>query len=95
MKIIKQVSVKGNNKRIVISLGYNEKDNTHYFVQETKTLVDRKKRQFVETNNIYSVETFSILKEVFNKFLDNGEIKNKILNLELSKISEFKGSSNF
>lgn len=93
MEVIKYVSLKGNNKRIKI--GLLEKDGQFVFVQETRTLIDRKTRQIVRTDNIYSVETFAILNDVFSKFLDNPEIKNKILHRELSKIVKFKGTSNF
>jgi hypothetical protein len=93
MEVIKYVSLKGNNKRIKI--GLLEKDGQFVFVQETRTLIDRKTRQIVRTDNIYSVETFAILNDVFSKFLDSPEIKNKILHRELSKIVKFKGTSNF
>jgi len=93
MEVIKYVSLKGNNKRIKI--GLLEKDGQFVFVQETRTLIDQKTRQIVRTDNVYSVETFAILKDVFSKFLEDPEIKNKILHRELSKIVKFKGTSNF
>jgi len=93
MKTLKYVSLKGNNKRIKVWL--IEKNGQYVFIQETRTLIDRKKRQIVETNNVYSVETFALLKDVFSKFLEDSEIANKILHLELSKIVKFTGTSNF
>lgn len=93
MKTLKYISLKGNNKRIKV--GLVEQDGGYFFIQETRTLIDRKKRQIVETNNIYSVETFALLKDVFYKFLEDSEISNKILHLELSKIVKFTGTSNF
>lgn len=92
---LKHVSLKGNNKRIKVGLFLNKKENNHFFIQSTKTLIDRKKRKILSTQNIYSVETFYVLSEVFSKFLDDSEISNKILNVELSKVAKFKGSSNF
>ena len=92
-QILKYVSLKGNNKRIKIAL--IEKDGQFIFVQETRTLIDRKTRQIVGTDNIYSVETFAVLNDVFSKFLEDPEIKNKILHRELSKIVKFTGTSNF
>jgi len=93
IETIKYVSLKGNNKRIKI--GLIRKGKEYFFIQETRTLVDFKTRKIVRTDNIYSVETFAVLSDVFSKFMDNSEIKNKILNAELSKITKFKGFSNF
>jgi hypothetical protein len=95
VKCIKHISLKGNNKRIKIGLFLNIKDNNHFFIQSTRTLVDRKKRQIISTQNIYSVETFAVLNDVFSKFLNDSEIANKILNIELSKVVRFSGTSNF
>jgi hypothetical protein len=93
MKVLKYVSLKGNNKRIKV--GLLENDGDLVFIQETRTLTDFKTRTIVRTNNIYSVETFAVLFDVFSSFMQNSEIKNKILHKELSKIKKFKGISNF
>lgn len=92
---LKNISLKGNNKRIRVGLFLNKKDNNHFFIQSTRTLVDRKKRQILSTQNIYSVETFAVLNDVFSRFLNDSEIANKILNVELSKVVQFTGTSNF
>lgn len=94
-KCLKHIEIKGNNKRIVVGLFYNKKDNNHFFIQSTKTLIDRKTRNILKTQNIYSVETFVILNSAFSRFLDNPEISNKILNIEISRIKKFTGKSNF
>lgn len=91
---IKTVVVKGNNKRIGVAL-YKNEDGTHYFVQSTRTLEDIKTRNILSTQSIYSVETYSVIHHIMSKFFEDSEITNKILNLELSKISKFKGHSNF
>lgn len=91
---IKTVSLKGNNKRIGVAL-YENEDRTHYFIQITKTLIDRKTRNILTTKNVYSVESYAIIHDVMSKFFKDSKINNKILNLELSKISKFKGDSNF
>ena len=71
-----------------------EKDNVHHFIVHTRTLIDFKKREILQTDNIYSVETFFALSQAFSMFTDNNEISNKILNLELSKCNRFKGTRN-
>lgn len=95
VQLLKFVDVKGKNKRIHVALYLDLKDKTHFFLQYTKTLVDFKKRKIIETNNVYSVETFSILYDVSKRFLNDSEIENKILNVELSKMQKFEGTSNF
>lgn len=95
IKCIKHVNVKGNNKRINVGLFYNFEKKNHFFIVSTKTLVDCEKRSILSTQNIYSVETFAVLADVFSRFLDNSEISNKILNVEISKIEKFTGTSNF
>jgi len=95
VKCVKFISIKGNNKRIKVGLFYDKRQNNHFFIQSTRTLTDRKKRQILSTQNIYSVETFAVLNDVFSKFLNDSEIANKILNVELSKVIRFKGTSNF
>jgi len=93
--LLKHISVKGNNKRIKVGLFLNKKENNHFFIQSTRTLIDRKKRNILSTQNIYSVETFAVLNDVFSRFLNDSEISNKILNVELSKVVRFSGTSNF
>jgi hypothetical protein len=95
VECLKSISVKGNNKRISVGLFLNKKENNHFFIVSTITLVDRLKRKKISTNNIYSVETMVVLNELVTKFFEDSEISNKILNIELSKVTKFKGRSNF
>ena len=94
-KQLKYISLKGKNKRIQAGLFLDEKEGTHFFIVNTKTLVDFKNRNILTTSNIFSVETFAVLSEVFDKFMNDSEIKNKIIHNELSRTEKFKGVSNF
>jgi len=93
MKILKHIIGKTKNKRINIYLLEDEKTQTKVFWVETKTLVDFKKRHILETKNSYTVETFVLLKDCFTIFLDNSEVKNKIILKELSEINQLKGTT--
>lgn len=88
-KPIHQLKAKGNNKRIVIQIIQYE-DKSKAILVATKTLIDFKTRNILSTTNLYSVETFAILKDMFSYILDNSEIKNKIFLKELDNISFFK-----
>jgi len=91
IKTLHYLSAKGNNKRITVGLiEYN--DGKKAFRVVTKTLVNLKERQITETDNLYSVETFAVLAAMFDRLLENHQIKNKILLKELSNIKPFKGS---
>ncbi|WP_435415876.1 hypothetical protein [Polaribacter aestuariivivens] len=93
-KVLHFIKAKGVNKRIEIILyDFGEKGKT--FRVFTKTLIDFKKRKILTTDNAYSIETFAVLSELFSYFLDNSEIKNKILMKDLSKIKQFKSFGTF
>lgn len=93
--MLKFVDIKAKNKRIHVSLWHDEKDNKHAFIVQTKTLQDFKTRKITTTEHGYSVETFFLLHSVFDKFLSDSEISNKILNRELPKENKYKGTANF
>ena len=92
MKPLKQVIAKGKNKRINIFLIEDSKGNKAFLVY-TKTLVDFKTRNILSTSTSYSVETFAVLRDIFSSFLDDAEVKNKLIHKELSRIHKFSGSS--
>ena len=89
---IKWLALKAKNKRIVVEMW--EENNVHVFIVHTRRLQDFKKRIIIQTDNVYSVETFFALSQAFSMFTQNNEITNKILNLELSKCNQFKGTRN-
>ena len=91
-KPIHQLKAKGNNKRIVIQIIEYE-DKTHAVAVHTKKLQDFKKRHIIRTDNLYSIETFALLKDMFSFILDKPEIKNKLLLKELDEINYFKVST--
>lgn len=88
------IKAKGKNKRVEIAL-LGVGNQSKAFVVKTKTLVDFKTRNILETQNIYSVETFAVLRDLFDIFLNNPEIKNKLILKELSEINKFKCDSTF
>jgi hypothetical protein len=90
--LIKKIDVKGKNKRMFIFL-FERPNNDHFIVMGSKTLIDFKTRQILTTENVYSVETFVVLKDVMSILLENSEVKNKILLRELANVGKFKGKT--
>lgn len=88
MKPIKQVIAKGPNKRINIFL-FDDPQGRKTFLVQTRTLIDFKTRHIASTTNAYSVETFAVLNDLFSLFLEDPEIKNKILHRDLSQTRKF------
>jgi hypothetical protein len=80
---MKAILAKSKNRRIEIFL-LPEKA----FFVKTKKLVDFKTRKILITENIYSVQTFTLLRDLFALFLNDSEVKNKILLKELSEIEK-------
>ena len=92
-KLIKAISLKGNNVRMSIALKYNEESNSHYYTIKSRRLTSIKLRQINHVETVYSVESFTMLMEVgLECFHDNPLIKNKVLVREISKIGKFKGA---
>ena len=77
---MKAILAKAKNRRIEIYLLPQKA-----FLVRTKRLIDFKTRTITTTENVYSVETFYLLRDLFVYFLDNSEVKNKILLKELSE----------
>lgn len=92
-KCLKFIELKGKNKRICIYLIEN-KDGVRSFSVHTKTLIDFKSRNILLTDTVYSVETFCAMANAFTYFIENSEVKNKILLKEISEITLFNGNSN-
>ena len=91
-KCLKHIELKGKNKRINIYL--LEEDGYKYFSVHTITLKDFKTRNILKTDTAYSVETFCAMANAFTYFIENSEVKNKILLKEISEIQKFDGKSN-
>lgn len=87
MNTLEAVKVKGNNKRMGVFL--MENDGNKFFIVQTKTLIDRKKRHILTTNNDYSVETFAVLTDVFQMIMEDPNVKNKHILKELDKLNKF------
>ena len=93
MEIIRFMQGKSKNKRVDILL-YQGDDGNHFYNIKTKTLVDFKTRNIIETNLAFSVETFQYLSEMFGVFTTDPELKNKILNVELGKMNKINVNTN-
>mgnify|MGYP006358706529 CR=1 FL=1 len=63
-KLIKAISLKGNNVRMSIALKYNEESNSHYYTIKSRRLTSIKLRQINHVETVYSVESFTMLMEV-------------------------------
>ncbi|MDO6737076.1 hypothetical protein [Wenyingzhuangia sp. 2_MG-2023] len=85
MKVLEANEAKAKNKRILIQLAERE-DGIKVFLVETKTLIDFKSRHILNTKTCYSIETFAILSNLFESFLNAPIIKNKHLLKELDEL---------
>jgi len=86
---MKAILAKSKNRRIEIFL-LPEK----VFVVKTKRLVDFKTRKILITENVYSVQTFVLLRDLFALFLNDSEVKNKTLLKELNEIEKMSVTTN-
>ena len=82
METLKYISAKGKNKRAAILLRKGS-DGGLFFTVHTRTLKDFKTRHVLKTDLVFSVETFSVLSDLMTAFLDDSEVKNKIISREL------------
>lgn len=76
-EIIKQLIGKGRNVRLHINVIKDDKSNIAFFVH-TRRLVDAKLRQIKSTDNLYGVETLTVLTDVFNRILNDPKIVKEI-----------------
>lgn len=74
--IIMQISAKRLNRRIVIEV--REQDGEHSIIVHTKRLVDFKNRHILTTTNIYGVETFTLLHQLFGDVLSEPTVAKRI-----------------
>jgi len=92
MEIIDHLVAKGVNRRITILL-FQDKENYKAFRVITKRLVDFKSRNIIETDNLYSIETFKVLSELSVWFFERPKIKNKLLLNEIKNIKPYNAKS--
>ncbi len=92
-KVLEYISAKGKNKRFIIILyGWDgQKDKSFRLI--TKTLVDFKTRNILETDTLWSVESFVLLRDLFSLILDNPEVKNRLILKEIKKMQKFQVST--
>ena len=87
VKVLEANEAKTKNKRFLIKLIERE-DGVKVFLVETKTLIDFKSRNIINTKNCYSVETFAILSNLFESFLNAPIVKNKHLLKEINALEK-------
>lgn len=93
-KVLESMFAKGNNKRMRVAL-LQDLDNEKFITVETKTLIDRESRNILTTSNVYSVETFLVLKDMFKMLIDCPNVHNRHLLKELDNISRFNLRTTF
>lgn len=91
IEVLKYLEARLPNKRISVYL--LDICGEKCFDVFTKTLVGFKSRNIITTQSRYSVETFFVLRDVFDHFTSNPEITNKILVREISKINKARAKS--
>lgn len=84
---------KGKNYRVEIALMQQEYGEKFFFVK-TKRLIDFKTRNITMVQNVFSVETFSVLAHASNFFISHPEIMNKVLLKDLSKMKPARTFTN-
>lgn len=89
---IQYIASKGKNYRVEIALMQEENGHKFFYVK-TKRLIDFKTRNITQVENVFSVETFVVMTQISDHFIEHPEIKNKILLKELSKINTAKARS--
>ena len=88
MKTLHYCLGKGNNRRVQIWLLEDELGEKVFSVR-TKRLISRKDREIAETDTIYSVETFVIMRELFSYLLADEKI-DKLIKKEVSEIDSYE-----
>ena len=88
VEVLHQMDAKGNNRRITIAL-LRDTSGLKAFNVKTKRLISFKDRDILETENLYSMETFTVLRDMFNYFLNDPEIITEILHEEFDKIKQY------
>ena len=92
-KVLKFIEAKGKNKRINIYL-LEDEEGSKAFAVHTKTLINFKTREILNSDTLYSVETFAALGDLFSYFLDDSEVKNKLILKQLDNITKFNAKTN-
>ena len=87
MKAIEQARAKGDNRRMRITLLKSD-EGEKIFELSTRRLVDRKTRRITHTKSYFTVESFFVIKDLMDYFLDHPTIKNKVLLRELNTIEK-------
>lgn len=75
--VLAGIFIKDKNRRVSISL--QDSGDDRFFVITTKRLVDFQKRQITETNNIFSLDTFMLMRDAMNELIGNSTVGNKFL----------------
>ena len=94
-EVIKFALLKKQNKRIrILILKYE--DGTFGITIETKRLVDFKLRQILIADIVYGLESFVVIKGIFDMIMEEPEFL-KMANKELGQImkGKFKCNTNF
>ena len=84
--VLAGIYIKDKNRRIGISL--QDSGDDKFFVITTKRLVDFKKREITETNNIYSLDTFLLMRDAMNEIMGNSTVGNKFLLRDLKAFND-------
>lgn len=76
MIVVSAISAKTKNRRIVIQLLKSEEqpEEPPFVVVQTKRLIDAKSRHIVESESVYSIETFVTLSELLIYFREIPEV---------------------
>jgi hypothetical protein len=76
--IITVWALKKRNRRINVAFGIDEETQEHFFIVETKRLVDFKTREITTVITKYGVETFTVLSTLFDTVITDPNVKKRI-----------------
>lgn len=92
-KLKKWIQARAKNRRIEI-LMYQKQGEEPVFLVYTKRLVSFSERKITETKTMYGVQTFVVMKELFELMLGDSEV-NKLINPYMGWTKEkYKATTN-
>jgi hypothetical protein len=90
-KVLCTYETKGNNRRVVVAIFESENGDCAIQIL-TKRLIDRKERKIISTNNVYGVETITVLHSLLHHLISENPLWNKKLHRQAPKPNSYKSN---
>lgn len=72
MKVVYQLYTKKLNRRSIVTMLYNEEESNYGISIRTKKLESKQTREIIKSDTYFTLETFLLLNETLNLFLNYG-----------------------